>query len=431
MSDRDASASRETARSRGAHAPERDPRDIVTEYAFRVDRELLGVPLASPFRRLGAMLVDLVVLGLLFPFRAAASALMGGMVDLTVALAVAWVLFRLASPRAEGRTPSGPVRFLLRATGVVIALTGLGALLGGDGGDDGPDPLAGSGDSVSAVVAEALERAEEAPEAGPGRVRIGDRAVSLRELAGGVGSFVTLVRAEDAGTAGPVAERVALSLHRMGAPPGDIRDALEGMLVETRGEAPAWADSVIDRAVARADSAARVDRIGTDSLVARYARALAGQDTAAADSLRPRLRDAVAGNELRSLRRENRRLQSELEAATRTPSLVRRGLDMVTDDLGIGLGWIGIYFTAFLALWKGRTPGKRLLGLRVVQLDGQPVGWWDAFGRFGGYAAGLATGLLGYLQVFWDPNRQALHDKVAGTVVIRTRGPGRRYRREA
>lgn len=58
------------------------------------------------------------------------------------------------------------------------------------------------------------------------------------------------------------------------------------------------------------------------------------------------------------------------------------------------------------------------------------MGWWDAFGRFGGYAAGLATGLLGFLQVFWDPNRQALHDRVAGTVVIRTRGPGKRYGRE-
>ena len=431
MSECRPSASRETARSRGAHAPGRDPRDIVTEYAFQVDPELLGVPLAGPLRRMGGILADLVILGMLFPFRAAASALLGGIVDFLVAAAVAWVLFRLASPRVEGSTPSGPVRFLLRGAGVVVALTGLGALLaGGDDGTDRPGPVGAAADSVPAVVAEALEDVSAGGGDGPGRVRLGDRMVSLGEIAGGVGDFVALARAEGPESAGPAAERVAMNLHRMGATTSDVREALRGMLAETRQEAPAWADSVVERAVARADSAARVDRLEADSLVVRYARALSEGDTAGADDLRPRLRQAVAGDRLRALREENRRLEDDLEAATRTPSLVRRGLSVITDDLGIGLGWIGIYFTAFLALWKGRTPGKRLLGTRVVQLDGEAMGWWDAFGRFGGYAAGFATGLLGFLQIFWDPNRQGIHDKVAGTVVIRTRGPGKRYRRE-
>ena len=34
-------------------------------------------------------------------------------------------------------------------------------------------------------------------------------------------------------------------------------------------------------------------------------------------------------------------------------------------------------------------------------------------------AAGFATGLLGFAQVFWDANRQAIHDRISGTVVIR------------
>ncbi|HEX8831959.1 MAG TPA: RDD family protein, partial [Longimicrobium sp.] len=91
------------------------------------------------------------------------------------------------------------------------------------------------------------------------------------------------------------------------------------------------------------------------------------------------------------------------------------------DDLGIGFGWTGLYFTAFTALWKGQTPGKRLLGVRVVRLDGKPIGLWASFERFGGYAAGLVTGLLGFAQVFWDRNRQAIHDKISETVVIRER----------
>ncbi len=87
-------------------------------------------------------------------------------------------------------------------------------------------------------------------------------------------------------------------------------------------------------------------------------------------------------------------------------------------DLGLGLGWSGLYFTAFLALWRGQTPGKRLLGIRVLRLNGRPITWWAAFERFGGYAAGPATGLLGFLQIYWDRNRQAIHDKISETVVV-------------
>lgn len=89
------------------------------------------------------------------------------------------------------------------------------------------------------------------------------------------------------------------------------------------------------------------------------------------------------------------------------------------DDLGIGLGWAALYFTAFCAWWNGQTPGKRLLGIRVVQLDASPMSMWEAFERYGGYGAGFATGLLGFLQVYWDANRQAIHDKICETVVIR------------
>ena len=45
-----------------------------------------------------------------------------------------------------------------------------------------------------------------------------------------------------------------------------------------------------------------------------------------------------------------------------------------------------------------------------------------AFKRYGGYAAGVSTGMVGFLQVLWDSNRQALHDKAAHTVVIDLNG---------
>jgi hypothetical protein len=98
---------------------------------------------------------------------------------------------------------------------------------------------------------------------------------------------------------------------------------------------------------------------------------------------------------------------------------VRSVLASVAGDLGIGVGWAGLYFITFLVLWRGQTPGKRMLGIRVVHVNGRPITWWTAFERFHGYAASMITGLIGFLQILWDPNRQCLHDRVAETVVIR------------
>jgi hypothetical protein len=88
------------------------------------------------------------------------------------------------------------------------------------------------------------------------------------------------------------------------------------------------------------------------------------------------------------------------------------------DDLGLGFGWGALYLTIAHALLKGSSVGKKLFRIRVVMIDLRPLTWWLSFERVGGYAAGLATGLLGFAQIFWDPNRQAIHDKVSETVVI-------------
>jgi uncharacterized RDD family membrane protein YckC len=88
------------------------------------------------------------------------------------------------------------------------------------------------------------------------------------------------------------------------------------------------------------------------------------------------------------------------------------------DELGFGFGWASLYLTVMLSWWNGQTIGKRLMKIRVLRLDGEPITWWIAFERAGGYAAGFATGLLGFLQIYWDANRQAIHDRIAGTVVV-------------
>jgi hypothetical protein len=101
---------------------------------------------------------------------------------------------------------------------------------------------------------------------------------------------------------------------------------------------------------------------------------------------------------------------------------VLRTLKALAADLGFSVGWGAVYFTLLTVLWNGQTLGKRWLGIRVIALSGKPLRYRDAFDRYGGYAAGFATGLIGFLQVFWDPNRQAIHDRIAFTAVIRDGG---------
>ena len=70
----------------------------------------------------------------------------------------------------------------------------------------------------------------------------------------------------------------------------------------------------------------------------------------------------------------------------------------------------------------GRTLGKRWMHIRPVTLDGSPLGWGRSFGRAATYAlaSGLSwLGLLDYLWCIWDADAQCLHDKVAGTLVVR------------
>ncbi len=90
-----------------------------------------------------------------------------------------------------------------------------------------------------------------------------------------------------------------------------------------------------------------------------------------------------------------------------------------TTALGVTFGWSGIYFTLVAGSWNGRTLGKRLFGTRAVRINNARLTYFDAFIRSGGYVAGVAMGMIGFLKLLWEPNRQAVEDRIAGTVVIK------------
>jgi uncharacterized RDD family membrane protein YckC len=92
-------------------------------------------------------------------------------------------------------------------------------------------------------------------------------------------------------------------------------------------------------------------------------------------------------------------------------------------ELGVGFGWAMVYFALVPAWLHGQTLGKKLLRLRTVELTGKPLTVRICFSRYGGYAAGMATGMFGFAQILWDDNRQAIQDKVAHTVVIDLQAP--------
>jgi uncharacterized RDD family membrane protein YckC len=75
------------------------------------------------------------------------------------------------------------------------------------------------------------------------------------------------------------------------------------------------------------------------------------------------------------------------------------------------------YFAFFWSL-VGFTPGKAILGLKVVRSNGGKVSFGRSLLRFFAYWVSALPLFLGFLWVLWDPHRQGWHDKIAGTQVF-------------
>lgn len=74
-------------------------------------------------------------------------------------------------------------------------------------------------------------------------------------------------------------------------------------------------------------------------------------------------------------------------------------------------------------MWKlrGTTVGGIVFDLHVVRVDGRPVDWETAIVRALGCFLSLCVVFLGFIWIAFDANRQAWHDKIAGTVVVRAK----------
>lgn len=94
--------------------------------------------------------------------------------------------------------------------------------------------------------------------------------------------------------------------------------------------------------------------------------------------------------------------------------------------IGVGLLLLFVinfgYFIFFEGLWKGQTPGKKVANIRVIEANGQPVGWSSVFIRNILRMIDELPGLYpGILPMIIDKHERRLGDLAAGTLVIRER----------
>jgi uncharacterized RDD family membrane protein YckC len=84
--------------------------------------------------------------------------------------------------------------------------------------------------------------------------------------------------------------------------------------------------------------------------------------------------------------------------------------------LGIAIGLA--YLLVFHVVW-GRTPGMRLLKMKVIDVYGDTPSPARSVARTAAYLASAATLLLGFLWIGFDSEKRGLHDWIAGTYVVR------------
>ncbi len=342
----------------------KDPKHIVTPFAFEVHPDLLGLPLATPRRRLFALLLDLLIASVL-------SALGAFFLATSASILFFWLAIRNRGTTWWKNTLRyGAASFI---SILVFALT-FNVTRGDDDNSAIINFTSPSGETVS-TPADQMDWSA-----------FGQQMATL-------GTSDSLdIEEELERIAETIEEQLGEgSLNRESGYHQDLFN--DGFILNLRA---------IGFAISNRDTAL------VDSLILEIAPIIAYNEIAEMDSEIDRLDDRVD-----DLEDENGELAEQVE----NPSFLR-SLKATAEDFGLSVGWVGVYFVLCLALFQGQTLGKKVLKLRVVRLNNKPIGLWYSFERFGGYAAGFATGFLGFFQIYWDANRQGIHDKIAATVVL-------------
>jgi uncharacterized RDD family membrane protein YckC len=102
------------------------------------------------------------------------------------------------------------------------------------------------------------------------------------------------------------------------------------------------------------------------------------------------------------------------------PAAVMGIVSLILTFAAISLVLTWLYHAYFESSDWQATPGKRVMSIYVTDMNGQRLSFLHATGRF---FAKIITGLIplgiGYIMAGFTERKQALHDMIAGTLVVR------------
>lgn len=94
-----------------------------------------------------------------------------------------------------------------------------------------------------------------------------------------------------------------------------------------------------------------------------------------------------------------------------------RTLSLTSAVFGFLLKWL--YFTLLESSASQATLGKAVIGIRVTDMQGRRISLLKANARYWAKILSAITLGFGYLMAGFTKRKQALHDMVAGTLVVR------------
>jgi uncharacterized RDD family membrane protein YckC len=78
-----------------------------------------------------------------------------------------------------------------------------------------------------------------------------------------------------------------------------------------------------------------------------------------------------------------------------------------------------LYFAIMESSPAQATLGKQALGIQVTDLEGNRISFWRALGRTLAKIVSVLTLFIGYIIAGFTARKQALHDMIASTLVVR------------
>jgi uncharacterized RDD family membrane protein YckC len=92
-------------------------------------------------------------------------------------------------------------------------------------------------------------------------------------------------------------------------------------------------------------------------------------------------------------------------------------LNLVGNLIGLLVGWL--YSALQESSETQATFGKKMMGIVVTDLDGNRISFGRATGRHFAKIPSACVLLIGYIMAAFTERKQALHDMMAGTLVVK------------